>query len=221
MPTPRPKAGILEIEPYVGGKAESGAGDRTIKLSANESALGASEAAVAAYTRAATTLHRYPDGHATALREAIGRRFNLDHRRIVCGAGSDELIGLLIRAYAGAGDEVLHTEHGFLMYRLGALAAGAHPVAVPETGLRADVDAILKAVTSRTRLVFLANPNNPTGSHLSGAELARLHAGLPGDVVLVIDAAYAEFVDEESYSSGVELAASKPKIGRASCRERV
>jgi histidinol-phosphate aminotransferase len=203
---PRPRPGILEISPYVGGKAEVAGGRPPIKLSSNESAVGPSPRAVAAYQAEATKLHRYPDGGCTALRQKLAQRYNLDAERIVCGAGSDELISLLVRAYAGPGDEVLYSAHGFLMYRLSALAAGAHPVTASETDLRADVDALLGAVTSRTRLVFVANPNNPTGSYLSAAELDRLHAGLPRDVLLVIDAAYAEFVTADDYSSGQELA---------------
>lgn len=206
MSAPRPNSGILEISPYVGGKSGEGEGGRAAKLSANENALGASPKAVEAYRAAATELHRYPDGGSTALRQAIGRRYNIDPERIVCGAGSDELIGLLTRAYAAGGDEVLYSEHGFLMYRLSALAAGATPVAAPESRLRADVDALLAHVTSRTRIVYVANPNNPTGSYLSGEELRRLHAGLPEDVLLVIDAAYAEFVEAEDYDSGLALA---------------
>ncbi|MCS6877770.1 MAG: histidinol-phosphate transaminase [Geminicoccaceae bacterium] len=206
MVAPRPRPGILEITPYVGGKAETEAGGPAVKLSANESAIGPSPKAIEAYRAVAGSLHRYPDGACTKLRAAIGRRFNLDPERIVCGAGSDELIALLVRAYAGPGDEVLHSAHGFLMYRLAALAAGAHPVAAPERELKADVDALLARVSSRTRILFLANPNNPTGSYLSAEELARLRAGLPEDVLLVIDAAYAEFVSAPDYASGLELA---------------
>ena len=206
MSLPRPRPGILEIAPYVGGKSKV-ASDRPIaKLSSNESPLGPSPRAVAAYRELAGELHRYPDGGAAALRQAIGRRHNLDPELIVCGAGSDELIALLIKAYAGPGDEVLYSAHGFLMYRLSALAAGAHPVTAPERGLKADVDALLAAVTSRTRLVFIANPNNPTGSYLTGEELRRLHAGLPEDVILVVDAAYAEYASAADYASGLELA---------------
>ena len=160
---------------------------------------------VEALRSSAPLVHRYPDGDARALRQAIGSRFDLDPERIVCGAGSDELIQLLLRAYAGPGDEVLHTAHGFLMYRLGALSVGATPVAAPERDLTADVDALLARLTSRTRMVFLANPNNPTGSYLGADELARLHAGLPRDVVLVIDAAYAEYVQRNDYTTGLEL----------------
>lgn len=205
MASVRPRPGILEIEPYVGGKAELEGAARVIKLSANESALGPSAKAVAAIKAAAEDAHRYPDGEARALCEAIGRHCQLDPARIVCGAGSDELIQLLTRSYAGPGDEVVYSAHGFLMYKLSALAAGAVPVAVPERDLKADVDALLACLTSRTRMVFLANPNNPTGSYLAADELARLHACLPPDVLLVIDAAYAEYVRRNDYSSGVEL----------------
>ena len=212
MASPRPRPGVLEITPYVGGKATSASSVRpTAKLSSNESPLGPSPKALAAYRELAGRLHRYPDGGCTALRRAIGRRFNLDPELVACGAGSDELISLLVRAYAGPGDEVLHSQHGFLMYPLAALAAGAHPVAAPERDLVADVDALLAAVTSRTRLVFLANPNNPTGSHLPAGELQRLRAGLPPDVVLVIDAAYAEYAARApDYASGLELARATP-----------
>jgi histidinol-phosphate aminotransferase len=201
----RPRPGILEIEPYVGGKAAVAGAGRVIKLSANESAIGPSPKAVAAVRDAAAAIHRYPDGGASDLRAAIGERFGLDPTRLVCGAGSDELIQFLIRAYAGPGDEVLYSAHGFLMYKLTALSAGATPVAAPETNLRTDVDALLARITSRTRMVFIANPNNPTGSYLTRAELDRLHAGLPEDVLLVIDAAYAEYVDLKDYASGLEL----------------
>jgi histidinol-phosphate aminotransferase len=209
MASPRPRPGILEIQPYVGGKATADSDRRTIKLSANESALGPSPKAIAAIQAALTETHRYPEGEATDLRQAIGDRFGLDPSMIVCGAGSDELIHLLIAAFAGPGDEVLYSAHGFLMYRLNALAAGATPIAAPETDLRTDVDALLGHVTTRTKLVFIANPNNPTGSYITGDELERLHAGLPEDVVLVIDAAYADYVSREDYADGQDL------VGRA------
>lgn len=212
MSFPRPRPGILEIAPYVGGKAKVASDKPIAKLSSNESPLGPSPRAVAAYRELAGELHRYPDGNCTALRQAIGRRHNLDPERIVCGAGSDELIALLIKAYAGPGDEVLYSAHGFLMYRLSALAAGAHPVTAPERDLKADVEALLAAVTSRTRLVFIANPNNPTGSYLTADELRRLHAGLPEDVVLVVDAAYAEYASAADYASGLELAREAPNV---------
>lgn len=202
----------MEIAPYVGGKAHVASSLPLAKLSSNESAVGPSPRAAAAYRETADLLHRYPEGTSRNLREAIGRRFNIEPAWVVCGAGSDELIALLVRAFAGPGDEVLHSAHGFLMYRLAALAAGAHPVAAPETRLKADVDALLAAVTSRTRLVFLANPNNPTGSYLDAGELARLHAGLPEDVVLVVDAAYAEFVTAADYDSGLRLASTAANV---------
>jgi histidinol-phosphate aminotransferase len=201
----RPRPGILEIEPYVGGKAEAAGGARAIKLSANETPLGPSPRAVAAIQAAAADAHRYPDGGALGLRRAIGAWSDLDPERIVCGAGSDELIQLLVRAYAGPGDEVLHSAHGFLMYRLCALAVGATPVAAPERELTTDVEALLAHLTSRTRMVLIANPNNPTGSYLDAEALARLHAGLPDDVLLVIDAAYAEYVRRNDYVAGIEL----------------
>jgi len=203
--SPRPRPGILEISPYVGGEAKIAGVARVIRLASNESALGPSPRAIAAYKAMAGEMFRYPDGHSTALREALGRHHGLDPARIVCGAGSDELIGLLIRAYAGPGDEVLYSRHGFLMYPIGALAVGAKPVAAPETAFSADVDALLAHVTPKTRLVFIANPNNPTGTYLSRDDMQRLHAGLPSSVVLVIDAAYAEFVQRNDYEPGIEL----------------
>jgi len=204
-PTVPPCPTILDIDPYVSGDFKIGGVDRIIKLSSNEGAFGPSPRAVAAMQQAATTAHRYPDGGASELRGAIAKRFGLDPERIVCGAGSDELLSLLTYSYAGPGDEVLYTEHGFLIYPIAARAAGATPVKAPETNLRTDVGAVLNAVTRRTRIVFIANPNNPTGTYLSHAELTALRVGLPGDVLLVIDAAYAEFVDKNNYSPGIEL----------------
>jgi histidinol-phosphate aminotransferase len=202
---PVPRLGILDIAPYVGGEATILGVERPIRLASNESALGPSPQAVAAFTALAGDIHRYPEGSAHTLREAIGQRHRLDPQRIVCGAGSDELIALLLRCYAGPGDEVLYSRHGFLMYPIGALSVGATPVAAPERALTADVDALLERVTPRTRLVFLANPNNPTGTYMGGAELARLHSGLPPSVVLAIDAAYAEFVNRNDYEPGIRL----------------
>lgn len=199
------RPGILDIQPYIGGESVVPGVARVIKLASNESALGASPAAVAAIRNAATAVFRYPDGACETLRRALGAAFDIDPARIVCGAGSDELITLLCRAYAGPGDEVLHTEHGFLMYAIAARGVGATPVAAPETNLTADVDALLRHVTPRTRIVFIANPNNPTGTYLSADEMARLRAGLPANVLLVIDAAYAEYIDEPDYSWGAAL----------------
>ena len=205
MSAPTPRPGIMKIAPYVPGK-DSIEGRKTIaKLSSNEGALGPSPRAMAAYAKIAGELHRYPDGDSAQLRAAIGRHYGLDPARIVCGAGSDELLNLLVRAYCGTGDELIHTQYGFLMYPINALGAGATPVAAPETDHRADVDAILARVTDRTRIVCLANPNNPTGTYITKDEVRRLQAGLPGNVLLVIDAAYAEYVSRNDYESGVEL----------------
>jgi histidinol-phosphate aminotransferase len=206
MAGPRPRPGILDIEAYVGGKAASRHGGPVAKLSANESPLGPSPRAVEAYRGLADRLHRYPDGGSVELRETLAERDDLEVGRLVFGAGSDELIALLIRSYAGPGDEVVHSAHGFLMYRLSTLAAGATPVAAPEDDLHTSVDAVLARVTPRTRLVFLANPNNPTGTWLPAAEIARLHAALPEDVLLVLDAAYREYVDAADYDDGRALA---------------
>lgn len=204
-PVPRP--GIMDIAAYVGGVHSVPGVDRVVVLSANENPLGPSPKAVEAVRGLAPTMHRYPDGGATELRSAIGRRFGLDPERIVCGAGSDELISLLIKAYAGPGDEVLHSRHGFLMYAIAARAAGATPVAAPERNITADVDALLSHVTERTKMLFLANPNNPTGSCLPESEVRRLREGLRGDILLVLDAAYAEYVEDAAYDAGTALAA--------------
>ncbi|MBF0129707.1 MAG: histidinol-phosphate transaminase [Alphaproteobacteria bacterium] len=205
MSHPQPKPGILGIAPYVGGKASVPGVAHVIKLSSNEDALGASPRAAEAYSRAARKLSRYPDPNCTELRQAIGERHGIEPERIVCGNGSDELLGLLCHSYAGPGDEVLYSRHGFLMYGIYAQSAGATPVMAPETDRHADVDALLAAVTPRTKVVFIANPNNPTGTYLSSDEMGRLRRGLRQDVLLVIDAAYAEYVSRNDYSPGLEL----------------
>jgi len=202
---PTPRAGVLDIAPYIPGEAGVPGFDRPIRLASNEGALGPSPDAVTAYESLSGEIYRYPDGSSHALRMALAARFGLDAARIVCGNGSDDLLHLLAQAYCGPGDEVLHTAHGFLVYPIAARAAGAVPVAAPETDLHADVDALLARVTPRTRIVYLANPNNPTGTYLSAGEIARLHAGLPGQVLLVLDAAYAEYVKNPDYEPGVRL----------------
>lgn len=209
---PTPKPGVLEISAYVPGSSGKGASGRLFKLSSNETPLGASPKAVEAFRAAADHLEHYPDGAATALREAIGAKYGLNPARIVCGAGSDELIGLLCHAYLSPGDETLYSQHGFLMYRIATLASGGRPVVAPERELTADVDALLAAVSERTKIVFLANPNNPTGTYLPYEEVQRLHAGLPGRVLLVIDAAYAEYVRRNDYSAGIELVANAANV---------
>ena len=199
------RPGIMEIAPYVGGEASVPGVARPAKLSSNKNPLGPSPKAVGAFREAALDLHRYPDGGAERLRDGIARRFGLEKERIVCGNGSDELIALLTRAYAGPGEEVLFSRHGFLMYRLSTLGAGAAPRAAPEKNLRTDVEALLALATPATRIVFLGNPNNPTGSYLTAAELRDLRRRLPGDVLLAIDAAYAEFVESDDYDAGEDL----------------
>ncbi|MFL4989045.1 MAG: pyridoxal phosphate-dependent aminotransferase, partial [Microvirga sp.] len=194
LPRPLPRPGVLQIEAYVPGKSGAAGVDKVHKLSSNETPLGPSPWAIEAVRRAAGELEAYPDGTAAALREAIAAKHGLDPARIVCGAGSDELLSLLTQAYVGPGDEGVFTTHGFLVYKIAILAAGGTPVVAAEKDLTADVDAILAKVTPNTRLVFLANPNNPTGTYLPFEEVRRLHAGLPPTVLLVIDAAYAEYV---------------------------
>lgn len=202
---PTPNSGILEIAPYVGGKSTAKAGVKVVKLSSNETPLGASPAAITAYKDAASSLHRYPDGNATKLREAIGEVYNLPAGQIICGAGSDELIGLLVHAYVSAGDEVLISEHGFLMYKIYAQSVGAEVIFAPEKNLKTDVDALLAAVTKKTKIVFVANPNNPTGSYISAAEMKRLRDRLPENIMLAIDDAYTEYATPADYSDGSEL----------------
>jgi histidinol-phosphate aminotransferase len=198
-----PQPGIMEIDLYQGGAAHVAGLENVVKLSSNENPLGPSPAAVEAYRRAAYDLHRYPSSDHGALRGAIAEVLGLDADRIICGAGSDEIIAFLCQAYAGPGTEVVHTEHGFAMYRISALAAGATPVEVPERERVTDVDGILAACTEATRLVFIANPNNPTGTMIGLAELERLAEGLPPQALLVLDGAYAEYV--EGYDGGAEL----------------
>jgi histidinol-phosphate aminotransferase len=203
---PQPKPGILEIEAYVPGKS-SVAGRKVFKLSSNEQPLGASPMAMNAYANAVDGLALYPDGGATVLRESIAKRFGLDINRIVCGAGSDELLQLLAHAYLGPGDEAIHSQFGFLVYPISIATNGAKAVVAAEKNHTADVDALLACVTPRTKMVFLANPNNPTGTYLPFEEVKRLHAGLPPHVVVVLDAAYAEFVTANDYESGLALVA--------------
>lgn len=209
-PVPRP--GVLDIEAYVPGKSAAPAGVKLHKLSSNETPLGPSPKAVAAYGALAGKLELYPDGSSSKLRAAIAGRYGLDPARILCGTGSDELLQLITKAYLGDGDEGVFTEHGFLVYRIAILAAGGKPVVVPEKDYTADVDAILAAVTPKTKIVFLANPNNPTGTYLPFDEVKRLHAGLPGNVLLVLDAAYAEYVRRNDYASGLELVAESENV---------
>ncbi|HVZ54613.1 MAG TPA: histidinol-phosphate transaminase [Pseudolabrys sp.] len=209
---PIPRPGVLDIAPYVPGKSTAPGVAKVYKLSSNESPLGPSPKAIAAYQSAAGHLEDYPDGAVTELRAAIGRVFGLDPSRILCGAGSDDLLNLLAHAYLQDGDEVIYSAHGFLMYPIYARGHGAKPIAVPEKNYVADVDAILAAVTDKTRIVFIANPNNPTGTYLPFDEIKRLHSKLPGNVILVLDAAYAEYVQRNDYEAGIELVATTENV---------
>lgn len=212
-PRPQPRPGVMEIDAYVPGRSRAPEGVTNVyKLSSNENPLGPSQKAVEAAQAAATKLALYPDGAAMRLRETIAQVHGLDVANIMCFNGSDEAIALLARSYAGAGDEGVYSQHGFLAYPIYIQAAGATPVVAPEKGERADVDALLAAVTPATRIVFLANPNNPTGTYLPSGEVRRLHAGLPANVLLVIDAAYAEFVRRDDYEAGAELVASAENV---------
>jgi histidinol-phosphate aminotransferase len=209
MSRPVPNPGILDIAPYTPGKSPvAEPGRKVFKLSANETPFGPSPDAIEAYTKAAAHLHDYPEGTSRVLREAIGRAFGLDPNRIICGAGSDELLNLLAHAYLSHGDEAISTTHGFLVYPIATKANGAVNVVAPETDFTADIDAILKSVSPRTKLVWLANPNNPTGTYLPFDEVKRLRAALPPQVLLVLDAAYSDYVSRNDYEMGLELVAT-------------
>ena len=207
-----PKRGVLDITGYEGGRAEAPGTGRVFKLSSNESALGPSPKAMVAIRDAAVEAGVYPDASARLLRDTLAKLHGLDAERIVCGNGSDELLALIANCYLRPNDEVLMSLHGFLVYKIATLANSATPVEVSEPALKMDVDAVLARVTGRTRLVYIANPNNPTGSYLSAAELRRLHAGLPASVLLVIDAAYAEYVRRDDYESGMALASTADNV---------
>ena len=194
MTKPIPKPGILDISPYVPGQSTIPGMTKIIKLSSNETPLGPSPLALAAYQKAASNLSLYPDGSATSLRAAIAKRYRLEPEKIVCGAGSDDLLNLLAAAYLGPGDEAIYTTHGFLVYRIVMLAHGATPIIAPEKNLTADLDEILGSVTERTKAVFIANPNNPTGTYMKYTDVKRLRQKLPEHVLLVLDGAYAEYV---------------------------
>src|SRR5437588_5373215 len=209
---PQPRPGVLGIDPYIPGRSTAPGVGRVFKLSSNETPLGPSPKAVAAYHAIGEHLEYYPDGDSTALREAIGRAFGLDPNRIVCGAGSDELLTLIADVYLHDGDEAIHTTHAFLVYPIATRGSGATPVVAAEKNYTADVDAVLAAVSERTKVVFLANPNNPTGTYVPFDEVKRLHRGLPANVLLVLDAAYAEYVRRNDYAAGIELVATSENV---------
>ena len=208
-----PKPGILEITPYIGGRASVAGVEKVIKLSSNESPLGPSPKAVEALVKASRDLELYPEGSAQILREAIGEVYGLDPARIVAsGDGSDALLTMLANAYLRPGDEVLFGAHDFILYKIATLANSATPIEVPDPKLRLDVDAVLARVTPKTRIVFVANPNNPTGSYITHEEMRRLHAGLSPDTLLVIDAAYSEYVRKNDYEPGIEMVSHYPNV---------
>ncbi|GJL93968.1 MAG: histidinol-phosphate aminotransferase [Hyphococcus sp.] len=202
-PTPRP--GILDIDPYIPGASKAPGVQKIYKLSSNESALGASPKAIAAYQKIADDMFLYPDGGANLLRDKIADTYALKAAQIVCGAGSDEILQLLCKAYVGEGDNIVQSDHGFLVYALAAKSCGAEPRFAPEKNLTTDIDTMLTLVDEKTRIVFIANPNNPTGSYIPGADLHRLREALRDDIILVIDAAYSEYMEEPDYEDGAAM----------------
>lgn len=209
---PQPQPGIDDIAIYVPGRSKASPGTKLFKLSSNETPLGASPKAIEAFHAAGANLELYPDGAANDLRDAIAAHYGLNPDRIVCGTGSDELLSLLAQGYLGPGDEGLYSKHGFLVYDIAIRANGATPVIASETDYTVDIDAMIDCVTERTKVVFLANPNNPTGTYVSFDEVRRLHAALPETCLLVLDAAYAEYVRKNNYESGIELVATANNV---------
>lgn len=205
MNTPQAKPWIEAISAYTPGKAKSDDGRVLIKLSANENPLGCSPDAAAALAEKSGSLARYPDPASTMLREALGAVYDIEADQIVCGTGSDELLNLIAMGYAGAGDEIIYVRYGFSVYDIAARKAAANVVVAPDKDYGTDVDALLALVTDKTRVVFVANPNNPTGTYCADSEIERLHAGLPGDCVLVLDQAYGEYLDDDG-PTALELA---------------
>ncbi|MBC8716492.1 histidinol-phosphate transaminase [Ochrobactrum sp. Marseille-Q0166] len=209
---PQPKTGLLDIAAYVPGKEHVEGVAKVYKLSSNETPIGPSPHAIEAYRHLADALAIYPDGQAQALREAIAEVQGLNIGNIMCGNGSDELLGLICQTYLAPGDETIVTEHGFAVYKIQSMGAGANPVTAKEKDERIDVDAILASLSPRTKIVFIANPANPTGTYLPFEEVRRLHAGLPKNVLLVLDGAYAEYVRRNDYEAGLELVSSNENV---------
>ncbi len=212
MNAPVAKPWVLDIAPYIPGRSTTDDGRKAVKLSSNENPLGTSPAARAAFERAATSLERYPDAAAHELRDALATHHDLDPARIIYGNGSDEVLHLAAGAFAGPGDEVIYVNYGFSVYPIAARRVGATPVVAPDNDYATDIGAILACVTERTRVVFIANPNNPTGTFATREEIARLHAGLRADILLVIDHAYAEYIDEAVDDGAMELARNAPNV---------
>jgi histidinol-phosphate aminotransferase len=203
--SPKPRPEIFSVAPYVGGESKLPGANRVIKLSSNEGAFGPPAAAIAAMRNAAANMHRYPDGHMNLLRAAIGKAFSIDPEKITCGNGSDDLLALLIQSFGGPGCELIMSAHGFSIYEIYGKLTGCTVRKAQEKNLTTDVDAILALVSDRTNMVFLANPNNPTGTLIPESEMQRLRALLPPDVLLVIDAAYSEYVTRDDYDCGIKL----------------
>lgn len=201
----KPRSAIASMAMYTPNHGSAAKPGKVIRLSANEGALGMSPKALAAMHTADADLHRYPALGASRLADAVAKRNGIDPHRIVFGCGSDELIQVLTLAYVEPGDEVIHTQFGFLVYPMATRIAGGVPVSAPDEGYTASVDAILARVTPRTRMVFLANPNNPTGTYVGQQEVRRLRRELRDDILLVLDAAYCEYVTKNDYDSGIEL----------------
>ncbi|WP_321326590.1 histidinol-phosphate transaminase [uncultured Parasphingorhabdus sp.] len=212
MSGPKAKDWIMGIAPYVPGKSTGADGRRIVKLSANENPLGCSPAASDALNAASASVDRYPDPGSTRLREAIAAKYDLDPARIICGTGSDDVLHLAANAFSGPGDEIIYVKYGFAVYDIAARRYGGTPVVADDQDYGTDVDAILAKVTDRTKVIFIANPNNPTGTFTPRAEIARLHAALPGHVLLVLDAAYAEYMDEGQDDGALALASSQPNV---------
>jgi histidinol-phosphate aminotransferase len=212
MTAPTPKPWILQIAPYVPGRSTTDDGRKVVKLSSNENPLGTSQKARDAFASAATSLERYPDASATELRDVLAAKHDLDPARIIYGNGSDEVLHLVAGAFAGPGDEIIYVKYGFAVYEIATRRVGATPVIAPDNDYATDVDSVLGCVTDKTRIVYIANPNNPTGTYTPKAEIARLHAGLPENVLLVLDHAYAEYIDGDAEDGGMALAKTASNV---------
>lgn len=212
--TPGPRANVWldELVAYKPGAHGGEGATNIIRLASNECPLGPNPKAIEAARASVSTMHRYADGGAVALRNAIADKYEIEADRVICGTGSDELLQLCPVAFCAPGDEVIHSQYGFMVYPISARRVGAVPIAVPETDFKADVDAMLAAVTGKTRVVYIANPNNPTGTRISSAEIARLHARLPSHILLVLDGAYAEYIEDPTYDAGLALARTAPNV---------
>ena len=212
MSSPEPLNGLEHIAPYAGGESKLIGVDRIIKLGSNEGAFGPSKNVLKALESNAQEFFRYPDGDCNELRELIANKYNFAKQNIICGAGSDELISLICRSYAGPGDEILHSAHGFAMYPIYGRTVRATVVAAPEKNITVDVDQLLALITDKTKLLFIANPNNPTGTYIPRSEVQRLINLLPKRVLLVLDAAYSEFVDRDDYTDGAEFVSKNDNV---------